>query len=268
MKKCIALYAFICVFMLPVYAMEEGSGSLVEHNYFDYQPDDVLRNIEHQLVGDCNKTPLLKNYESFRSTCKRFYRIAQERFINQDKALDKLVEKYKNVPTSKIYFAADLNFAIWINQVLKDPKNAGMIRERNQYAIVEANLSSWQSPLHIAAKQGALDIARLLIKMGARIDAMDVKKRMPLHYALENNRLEMVKLFIDLGMDVDKDKPYRPLRCAVGLNNPPMVKLLLDKGVNADFIVCNSTSLLDFAKQQGNQEIITMIEQALAKRGL
>ena len=59
------------------------------------------------------------------------------------------------------------------------------------------------SALHIAAREGYLTIARLLIEQGAEIDVLDRKDFTPLHNATWNGNLEMTKLLLDAGAEIE-----------------------------------------------------------------
>ena len=63
-----------------------------------------------------------------------------------------------------------------------------------------------QTPLHIAASKYTphhYEIARLLIKNGADINAIDSIGETPIFWAVKANNIEMVKLLIENGSDVD-----------------------------------------------------------------
>ena len=59
------------------------------------------------------------------------------------------------------------------------------------------------SALHIAVREGYLDIAKLLIDRGAEIDVLDRKDFTPLHNATWNGNLEMTKLLLEAGADIE-----------------------------------------------------------------
>ena len=59
------------------------------------------------------------------------------------------------------------------------------------------------SALHIAAREGHLEIASLLIDKGAEIDVLDRNDFTPLHNATWNGNLEMTKLLLDAGADIE-----------------------------------------------------------------
>jgi hypothetical protein len=61
-----------------------------------------------------------------------------------------------------------------------------------------------QTPLHVAAKAGNIECARLLLEAGAYPDASwDQEGYTPLHLAAMNKDLEMVKLLLDHGAPID-----------------------------------------------------------------
>jgi len=59
------------------------------------------------------------------------------------------------------------------------------------------------SALHLAVREGQLDIARLLIDRGAEVDVLDTKDFTPLHNAAWNGNLEMTELLLDAGADIN-----------------------------------------------------------------
>jgi hypothetical protein len=66
--------------MLPISAMEEGSGPIVRHNYFDVLPDEIISKIIGCLADDKKTSP--ESRRSFLLTCKRLDMIGQSEFIN------------------------------------------------------------------------------------------------------------------------------------------------------------------------------------------
>ncbi|KAK3090273.1 hypothetical protein FSP39_010553 [Pinctada imbricata] len=56
------------------------------------------------------------------------------------------------------------------------------------------------SPLHTAAKNNSVDLCRLLLENGAKIDVRDCKMKTPLHYAARRGNLEVLE--IQYGADV------------------------------------------------------------------
>src|SRR5262245_51641464 len=57
--------------------------------------------------------------------------------------------------------------------------------------------------LHICAEWGYADIAEILLKSGAKKDAVDSYQRSPLIWATLNNHPDVARLLIDAGCDIN-----------------------------------------------------------------
>jgi ankyrin repeat protein len=88
--------------------------------------------------------------------------------------------------------------------------------------------------LLIAATNGNMQIAAILIKAGANLAAKDKLGNTPLHLAGERNQVEMAQLLIDVGAPVDADNRMgmTPLMVASSRGNAAIVQALLAKGAN------------------------------------
>ena len=88
--------------------------------------------------------------------------------------------------------------------------------------------------LHVAAINGNLSIAAILIKGRAKLDVADKLGNTPLHYAAERNQVEMAALLVDAGAAADpiNRNGVTPLMRAAGRGNLEMVRTLLAKGAN------------------------------------
>ena len=59
------------------------------------------------------------------------------------------------------------------------------------------------TPMHYAAKSGALKIVLALISRGAGVDPPDNNQRTPLMIAIENKQVAVAKSLIELGADIE-----------------------------------------------------------------
>ncbi|ODM93658.1 Ankyrin-3 [Orchesella cincta] len=69
-----------------------------------------------------------------------------------------------------------------------------LFREHGAY--VDALTLKKQTPLHLAAETGQLEVCRLLIGLRANPDAADERGQKPIHLAAQNNHAEVIKLFL------------------------------------------------------------------------
>lgn len=67
---------------------------------------------------------------------------------------------------------------------------------------VNSEKANGNTPLHIAADNGHLDIVKLLISFGADIDKKNNGNRSPLFYAMRSDHMDIVRLFVDNGGEI------------------------------------------------------------------
>ena len=107
-----------------------------------------------------------------------------------------------------------------------------------------------QSMLSIAARYGRVNMAKNLIKKGAKINDYDEYGSEPLHYACFGGNIQMIDLLINHGAEVNKiaEKKYirlygentdkltgfrdTPLQIACKMGNLKLVKYLISKNAN------------------------------------
>ncbi|CAK1549409.1 unnamed protein product [Leptosia nina] len=69
-----------------------------------------------------------------------------------------------------------------------------LIRDHN--AVIDVLTLKKQTPLHLAAASGQIEVCKLLLELGANIDATDELGQKPIHAAAQNNFSEVVQLFL------------------------------------------------------------------------
>lgn len=69
-----------------------------------------------------------------------------------------------------------------------------LIRDHN--AMIDVLTLKKQTPLHLAAASGQMEVCKLLLELGANIDATDELGQKPIHAAAQNNYSEVVQLFL------------------------------------------------------------------------
>ena len=134
---------------------------------------------------------------------------------------------------------------------------------------VNCRNSSLRTPL-IEAAYGKLDIAQYLLDHEADINAHDKYDVTALMRALNP---EEVKLFLDYGANVNAQNKYgkTPLMRAAGSRyadnrDTAIVKLLLEYGADVTIKDNEGKTALDHAQKRDNQDIIKLLEEAIAKQ--
>jgi serine/threonine-protein phosphatase 6 regulatory ankyrin repeat subunit B len=150
------------------------------------------------------------------------------------------------------------------------------------------------TPLHCAAQQGHIDVARLLLKRGMDVNAHDSDQGTPLHNAalygqvkmirflLENKadiqaanedkspllaacmvgKLEAIRVLLDHKADVNVREKYygrTPLHHAVAGEDPAVVRLLLDHGALVDTVDSWGLTPLHLAACRGNVQAARLL---------
>ena len=64
-------------------------------------------------------------------------------------------------------------------------------------AEVNTPRSNYQTPLHLAAVTGEIEIVKLLLEHNARIDVLDIHQQTPLHKAAAYNHSEVCEYLIE-----------------------------------------------------------------------
>ena len=121
--------------------------------------------------------------------------------------------------------------------------------------------------LHVAASQGQLEIAKLLIKLGADVNIKGgVFGGSALKEAASDGHIEIVKLLLLSGAELDVSEPERnPLFGAIYGGHLDIVKLLVEHGIDIH-ILYNGTSMrnmdaIAFATELGQNEIADLLKK-------
>ena len=81
-----------------------------------------------------------------------------------------------------------------------------------------------------------MEIATLLIKQGAAVNAKAKNGLTPIHLCAQENKVDVAELLVDSGADCDAETKagYTPLHVASHFGQMAMVRFLLEHGVRVD----------------------------------
>ncbi|RMD73492.1 MAG: ankyrin repeat domain-containing protein [Lentisphaerae bacterium] len=122
-------------------------------------------------------------------------------------------------------------------------------------------------PLHLAAQGGHTEICRILLNESAKVYDLGPMNMRALHFAVMYNHLDTAELLLKYRANPNAINRHgkTPLYLAVLKKNKAMVKLLLRYGALVD--PGNGTkTALDLAREQNDQELIQILEEALKKQ--
>ncbi|KIA75892.1 hypothetical protein HK57_00297 [Aspergillus ustus] len=124
------------------------------------------------------------------------------------------------------------------HQLLPDTANKGCIAVLKVlwdfYVAPESERQATASTLLLNAAYGDhVDTTQWLFSVGAKLAGPDNTTKTPLHIAAEDNSCELVRVLLELGADIEaQDHYYTPLHEAICWGAIDAVRLLLDRGAN------------------------------------
>jgi ankyrin repeat protein len=124
-----------------------------------------------------------------------------------------------------------------------------------------------KTPLHIAAAEGRVDVAELLVKHGADVNARNNNNSTPLHLAANAG---VAELLIRHGAEVnvrDKDG-FTPLHWAADKGHLDVARLLLEMGADPNIIDKENKTPLDIAREKGHENVARVIEELVKSKTL
>merc|ERR1719210_1472798 len=120
-----------------------------------------------------------------------------------------------------------------------------------------------RSALHLAASEGSLECAKLLVKKGADVNAKDRWNGTPLDDAVRSNNKEVMDYLVENGAKTgDEGGVVKRLFTAIEKNDVDNVNTLIKSGVDVKSVDYDMRTPLHVAVSGGNFEIIEALHKA------
>jgi len=119
------------------------------------------------------------------------------------------------------------------------------------------------TPLHWAASKGHVDVVELLLKHGANPNAQSKSGETPLHIAASMGRVDVARLLLEHGANPnaqDKDG-YTPLHDAASEGRVDVVRFLLERGADPTVKNRGGKTPLDLARERDYDRVVSLIEE-------
>jgi len=120
------------------------------------------------------------------------------------------------------------------------------------------NTNFGESLLHIACKQGRIEIVKVLLEKGADLECASFGGFKPLHMSVLGPHAEITQILLSSGAVVDSldDKKYTPLHLACKVGNFAATRILIDNGASLLVRTNENETPLLLACKHGRKELV------------
>jgi hypothetical protein len=240
-----------------------------------------------QVMAYGGRGPAIKNLLRVMNWFIEPCRGDSENFISWQQAFRDEVDCWF-VPADPLYYAIDFHMSNLFDVLLQRGANpellyekgftilhvAAMIgREEDVAAILqtgpdlEAPANGRGTALHLAAESGHFGVVKLLLEAGASPHAKSGSESTPFYRAARSGSIPVMELLYQAGSDVNAatwDK-WIPIFEAIEFMHVPAIEWLIRRGATLNHKILDGPSVLEFAKNTGNKEIINLIEIGLSR---
>uniref|UniRef100_A0A673FYL8 Ankyrin-3-like n=1 Tax=Sinocyclocheilus rhinocerous TaxID=307959 RepID=A0A673FYL8_9TELE len=136
-----------------------------------------------------------------------------------------------------------------------------IVQQLLQHGMYCLSLQKGFTPLHVAAKYGKIEVAKLLLQKRAPPDAAGKSGLTPLHVAAHYDNQKVALLLLDQGSSphAAAKNGYTPLHIAAKKNQMEIATTLLEYGADTNATTRQGISPLHLAAQEGNVDMVTLL---------
>jgi ankyrin repeat protein len=130
-----------------------------------------------------------------------------------------------------------------------------------QPEMVNARDNDGQTPLHIAAKNGRTEVARILLEKRADVNAKDRLQGTALHWAVAFGQPDVAEVLLAKGAEVDATMKtgFTPLHYAAWTGRKDLAEMLITKGAAVDRKSTSGCTPLHLAASRGKREVAKLL---------
>ena len=225
----------------------------------DYDIFYILLSSKHVRISEWQRQDLLSDVERLYPLYKlrAISQLLETRSMVQDSRYDDLIRNGRKEPV--FIDACRRNKLEFVKYMLERGTDA-RCRETDN----ESPLFTGRTALHIAAKYGYLELAKLLIDHGAWVDDVYTSNRTPLHVAALAGDARMTKLLLQSGASVNArdEARYQPIHSACIKGFYEVVKVLLEAGAEIHSWGNDFFQPIHHAAQDGNNPLLINLLEA------
>ncbi|XP_037949421.1 ankyrin-3 [Teleopsis dalmanni] len=133
--------------------------------------------------------------------------------------------------------------------------------ETGQIVDINSSNANGLNALHLAAKDGYIDIVTELLRRGIKVDNATKKGNTALHIASLAGQKDVIKLLLSYNANVNVQSlnGFTPLYMAAQENHDACVRFLLTKGANPSLATEDGFTPLAVAMQQGHDKVVAVL---------